>query len=461
MKRPKTAPAISELWTRIASNMERYLKIIDHANPTLDGRYLHWDEFRYRTPPGDLTSEEWWLGVKQARQQASTRVVEMKEIYGVNFRFMKTTEVQKQLHSFDRGNVAEIVTKSLGNEDAIVEYRVRQLIEEAISSSEIEGARPTTREVARQLVRENREPDSKDERMILNNWRAMRRIVELRDANAELGMDELLEIHRILGEDALEVTGAAGSLRGPEHDVHVADHEGNVWHQPPPVDDINGKGATIEVRVRSLLEFSNKIASEEDEVFIHPILRAIICHFWMGYEHPFRDGNGRMARALFYWVLLKNRYEMAEFLSISGPIDRAVKQYYRAFAYVETDEGDLTYFILNQLGVMTRALQELKEHLTARMRRAQRLADAVQGFDRLNHRQRSLLQKAVRHPLQTYTIDGHKSSHRVHYQTARADLLGLVEAGYFSETRVGKKKRFKPDAQFVELLEQAQEKESR
>jgi len=130
---------------------------------------------------------------------------------------------QKAVHELDRTNVAPELLTALGNEDAVTEYRVRQLIEEAISSSVLEGARPTTREIARQLVRENRTPASRDERMIMNNRRVMRRIVEIRDENRPLVLDDVLELHRIIGEDMLDVADAAGRFRQPEHDVRVID----------------------------------------------------------------------------------------------------------------------------------------------------------------------------------------------------------------------------------------------
>lgn len=99
--------------------------------------------------------------------------------------------------------------------------------------------------------------------------------------------------------------------------------------------------------------------------------------------------------------MLRHGYEMAEFLSISGPIDRSPQAYYTAFAHTETDEGDLTYFVLHQLKVMREALAELMNHLRERAASMAELAKAVAGFDALNHRQQALLQHAVHHPLKT------------------------------------------------------------
>lgn len=435
--------------TTLPALLQRSPRVVLDAAPTLPGgRYLHWDELRYRKPPEGLTVEEWWACIKWARLQPRTSVAPMKSVYSLDFGFRQLPRIQAALHEFDRKNVARELSSALGNEDVLAEYRVRQLIEEAISSSVLEGARLTTREQARQLLREGRPPASRDERMILNNWRAMRRILELRDEGRPLEVEDVLELHRILGEDALDVADAAGCLRKPDHAVVVQDMEGNVWHTPPPA-----RG--LRKRLELLLRFAEDGSLDGADTFIHPVIRAIIVHFWVGYEHPFRDGNGRVARALYYWCMLRHGYEMAEFLSISGPIDRSPKDYYLAFAHTETDDGDLTYFILHQLQVMREALTELTKHLEARARRIAALAKTVASFDTLNHRQRALLQHAIRHPLQSYTLAGHAASHLVHYQTARNDLIDLVNRGYLRARRVGKGKRFFPTGALLEKFQEA------
>ena len=65
--------------------------------------------------------------------------------------------------------------------------------------------------------------------------------------------------------------------------------------------------------------------------FLHPVIRSILLHFWVAYDHPFVDGNGRNARALFYWSMLRHGFWLAEFFSISHEILKAPRKYYRAF----------------------------------------------------------------------------------------------------------------------------------
>lgn len=409
---------------------------IDHevtpgASPTLpDGRYLHWNELRHRQPPAGVRVLEWWASMRAARRGQSRSLEAMTACYRAPFGVVLLPAVERKLHVFDRTNVGEKILSALGSDETRVEYRVRQLIEESISSSEIEGARPTTREMARQMLRDRRAPASVSERMIANNLRAMERIRELHASGASLEMPELLELHRILGEGALEVEGAAGVLRGPEHEVTVSDADGTVWHRPPAARGIGP-------RVEALLEFANGGRDDEDEGrFVHPIVRAIVAHFWLGYEHPFRDGNGRIARALFYWVMLRHGYEVAEFLSISGPIERSPRAYYLAFAHTETDGGDLTYFVLHQLETMEAALADLLSHLTARALRMRALRELGKVFEGLNNRQRALVDHAMRHPDEGHTIEGHATSHGVHYMTARADLADLVAKRLLTSRRV-------------------------
>lgn len=457
MRPPKPPPLPGAFDHPLTRAVQQWATVV---RPTLpDGRYLHWDELRHRPAPEGVPSvEAWWAAMRTARRVSAVDVAPMRNVLDVPFSFVETPNIREALHRFDRQNVAKVLADALGNADAVTEYRVRTLIEEAISSSAIEGAKPTTRELARRMVREQTKPTTRDERMIFNNWRAMQRIVELRDEKRPLALDDFLELHRILGEDALDVDGAAGTFRGPEHPVSVADLEGAVWHVPPLAVDPSGRLPPIRDRVQALLEFANagRGQHESGSTFIHPVLRAIICHFWVGYEHPFRDGNGRMARALFYWVMLSNGYEMAEFLSISGPIDRKPSAYYLAFAYVENDGGDLTYFILHQLSVLDEALRELFDHLKRRADHARAMAQAIAAFDGLNHRQRTLLSAAARHPFDSYTIEGHAAAHRVHYLTARTDLSKLVDLGYLRAERVGRAKRFYPTKTLAKVEKRAQ-----
>ena len=40
-------------------------------------------------------------------------------------------------------------------------------------------------------------------------------------------------------------------------------------------------------------------ANAQSSPFVHPVVKAMALHFAIGFIHPFVDGNGRTARALF------------------------------------------------------------------------------------------------------------------------------------------------------------------
>lgn len=188
-----------------------------------------------------------------------------------------------------------------------------------------------------------------------------------------------------------------------------------------------------------MCNFANHHGSEG---FLHPVLRSIALHFWLAYDHPFVDGNGRVARALFYWSMLRHDFWLFEFISISPLIRKALTQYHRAFALTETDENDLTYFMLYHLEILRKSIEELHRYIERKSRETREAERRLGGMRHLNHRQRAFISHALRHPGGEYTIEGHRRSHDVVYQTARADLLDLEARGLLRSKKIGKRMYF-------------------
>jgi Fic family protein len=337
----------------------------------------------------------------------------------------------------------EVVT---ADDQARQHYLVNSLMEEAIRSSQLEGA-TTSRRVAKELLRSGREPTDRSARMILNNYRALQ---HMRDVGSSLDPDTVLQLHRVLTEGTLDDPSAAGRLQTPEDErVAVLDRQTHeILHKPPPADQLPG-------RLEALCEFANE--PDDAEPFIHPVVRAILLHFWLAYDHPFEDGNGRTARALFYWYMRTRGYWLVEYLTVSRILADAPAKYSTAFLQTETDERDTTYFLLYQLHVIERAVAELHRYLGRKakeIRDVERLMRA--GSAEFNHRQLSLLSHAIRNPDQIYTFRTHAASHTVTHETARNDLLPLVEKGLFTRHRVGRRHTFTPHPRLADRLKKAQ-----
>jgi Fic family protein len=191
---------------------------------------------------------------------------------------------------------------------------------------------------------------------------------------------------------------------------------------------------------------------ETPDFFVHPAVRAIILHFWLAYDHPFVDGNGRTARALFYWAMLRGGYWIFEFLSISSILRKAPMKYGRSFLYTETDDNDLTYFLIAQSRVIRSAIRDLHGYIERKTGEVLEVESRIRALEILNHRQVEIVRHALKHPRQRYTFASHQKSHNVVYQTARTDLLGLAGLGVLEKRKRGRQMVFVAPPDLAERL---------
>lgn len=404
-------------------------RVFSHP-PAPSDQYLHWDQIRHRPPPEGMSSESWWAVIKLTRQ-GFLRPLPIKNKDGHPFVLGMPETVLIDLHHIDQDAGGKILsTSDIASREHQTQYLVNSLIEEAITSSQLEGA-ATTRKVARAMLREGRKPKDHSEQMIFDNYRAMSVIREMK--GDPISPERILELHRILTEDTLDDPSDAGRLRQTD-DVRVVDNrDGAILHQPPSYRELPD-------RLKLLCDFAN--ADENAPPFVHPVVRAILLHFMIGYDHPFVDGNGRTARALFYWSMARSGYWLMEYVSISHFLKRAPSQYVKAYLYTESDSNDTTYFVIHQLGIIRNAIRLLHEYIarvSEQRRNTERILTASPKLrERLNYRQIALLTHALKHPGAAYTVSGHQRTHGIVYQTSRTDLLELCELGMLNKTRSGK-----------------------
>jgi Fic family protein len=208
-------------------------------------------------------------------------------------------------------------------------------------------------------------------------------------------------------------------------------------------------------RLRKLCEFAN--APDDGNSWVQPVLRSLAIHFIVGYDHYFEDGNGRAARLLFYWSMLRRSYWLMEFVTISTILKNAPAQYGRSFLYTEQDNSDLTYFFLYHLQVIVRALNELDSYLARKvqeLRETRVLLAATPG--EYNYRQLALLELAMKNPQAAFTIQSHSRSHNVTGETARNDLRNLEERGLLVRSKSGRHFAWSPAPNLASLIRQSQ-----
>jgi len=401
----------------------------------INERYLYWDKVKYQK--SDLVSNPHllWIALKLRRGFNAKNI----QFGDYKFTYNLTDFIQKGLHEFDLYIGGHLGTKNLIPNDDKKRYLVSSIMEEAIASSQIEGA-VTTRKQAKEMLRKNIRPKNKSEQMILNNYITIKHIIEIKDEL--LNTERLLEIHRLISHQTLANTEDEGNYR-KDNEVKVIDTaNGQIVHSPPDYQD-------IPKLMNEIFVFFN---SEKDEKFIHPIVKGCIIHFMIGFIHPFVDGNGRTARALFYWYLLKNGYWLTEYLSISRLIVKSKTQYAKAFQYTEIDENDLTYFIYYKVKTMQLAFDSLREYIQLKINEKRKIIN-FQKIRGVNSRQAIIIQWLFEEPDLMVSVKEIETRLTVANQTARTDLMELVNRGYLEMVDINNKtKGFCRTTEFENLL---------
>lgn len=435
MKRIERAPSWSEGKFLQEGLMLLSDKDFQSAINNLNEKYLYWDKVKYQNIDGIKDPRILWSVLKLSRTIHAKQIKFGKH----NFKYNLTDSIQKGLHEFDLHIGGNLGTKSIIPDDDKKRYLISSIMEEAIASSQIEGA-VTTRKKAKEMLRKNIRPRNKSEQMILNNYLTIKHIVNIQDA--PITLERLFEIHKLIANETLDDNSDEGKYRN-DNEVNVIDIiDGEIVHTPPDFNE-------VPLLMDELFNFFN---NNDNEQFIHPIVKGCIIHFMIGYIHPFVDGNGRTARALFYWYLLKNGYWLTEYLSISRLIVKSKTQYAQAFIYTETDENDLTYFLNYKIKTMQLAYYSLREYIQRKISEKKQLIN-FQKIKGINERQALIIKWLYEEPELLFSVKEIENRFNLSNQTARTDLTELESKGYLEVVGLNKKtKGFCKSDRFNELL---------
>ncbi|MET3115581.1 Fic family protein [Pedobacter sp. CG_S7] len=381
--------------------------------------YLYWDKVKYKTHYED--KGQVWAALKFHRFITSKRIL----FGGYKFTYPTTDFLQRALHLFDL-HIGGTLTSNIGiAETDKAKFMISSIIEESISSSQMEGA-STTRKRAKEMIQQEKKPRTHSEQMILNNYITMQHIVQIK--NEDLSVEKLLEIHQLISRNTLENPNEEGCFRTND-EIFVANvMKGDVVHQPP-------LHSELDLLIKDLIVFFNTDTKD----FIHPVIKGCIIHFMVGWIHPFTDGNGRTARALFYWYMLKNGYWLTEYLSISKIIKETKNQYEKAYLNTESDDNDLGYFITYHIKTMIKAYEALKVYINKKQNEVVQAAKFLK-IAGVNDRMAQIIK--IIHDDADRVLNSKELEKRFNVSnfTARQDLKALVLLGFIEEIHVNKKK---------------------
>ncbi|SFV71328.1 hypothetical protein MNB_SV-13-2142 [hydrothermal vent metagenome] len=405
------------------------------------GRYLYWNEFKWRVDRNDDVKKA-WLITKWCRF-TKRKSISLFDKNQEEFHYCIPDSLEAKFYKIAKLS-GEGMTSSINIKQKFLISSL--MMEEAISSAQLEGA-STTRVVAKKMLVEERKPRSEDEQMILNNYFLMREVKSLLDA--PLSIDLIRHFHKIATHKTSENSVIPGEFRTDNEIVITDGVDGEILHQPPDYKE-------IEERLEKLCDFANTMHSGENgNIFIDPIVKAIILHFMIGYEHPFADGNGRTARAIFYWFMLQNGFSFFEYLSISKLLKVAPVKYGMAYLYTEIDENDLTYFLYYQADIILRAMDELFQYLDEKSQEFEDVVDLLENSklsDNLNFIQKNIVKKAMKNPGRIFTVKEISNAYEVSDNTARKYLKKLAQYKLLAPVKEGRMVKYIALADIKDVL---------
>lgn len=417
---------------------EKLLQFVQGVN---EPRYLYWDEIKYKEIPEGLISEEAWFLIRQFRALLS-RVTPIKAEKGEYFKWVRLPYLEESLHKIDISSGGQVLaTMDVLSGVNKQKFISRGILEEAIASSQLEGAH-TTRQVAKKMIIERREPRNKDEQMILNNYNMIIKIDE-DYKNQQLSETILFELHRMITQKTVSEE-EQGRLRKDSDKIVVQGLIGAqeyITHIPPKED-------FVKEEIRKLIDYAN---DENEEKFLHPIIKAIFLHFWFGYLHPFTDGNGRLARALFYWYLLRKNYWTFMYLPISMTIKRAPIQYAMAYIYSEQDSLDITYFFDFHIRKIIQALNDFNEYVSRKILENREIDRILSKDMNLAERQKYLIHHLISENNTYTTVTSHSTLNNISRQTAAKDIKRLEKIGLIVGAREGKYIKYRATQKLLEM----------
>lgn len=407
--------------------------------------YLYWDKFKFKKMSSDLSAEELWVLISTYRDILSIKTP-IKSKDGKYFSFLKSPSVDEYLHKIDMlvgGNIFPKSKIPMGDKEIFIS---RGIIEEAIASSQLEGAH-TSRLAAKKLILENRQPSNASEQMIVNNYKAML-ILEDQYKDRKLSRELLFEFHSILTDKTIDISEQK-RFRKDSDDIVVGGQIGSEMYTAhvPPGENF------LEKEIDKLIKYAN---NELNEGFIHPVIKAIFIHFWVGYLHPFTDGNGRLERTLFYWYLLQNGYWTFSYLPISTVIKKSPTQYAMAYIYSEQDSYDLTYFFDYHMKKILQSMDEFDDYVQKQLNQNKKIKNMLSTKIVLNNRQKQLLFYFVTEVDATTTTSSYATLNTISRQTAAKDLKFLENEGLIESKREGKYIRYHATEKLTKFIDRVE-----
>lgn len=196
------------------------------------------------------------------------------------------------------------------------------IITSAGSSTRIEGSKMSDREVDRFLRGINQKmPKNRDEQEVAGYANLLSRIFD-HYKSLKISESRILQFHEIMLKFSKKDKQHRGKYKTKDNTVAIIE-KGEVkkilFNPTPPW--------LVKKEMDDVLEWVKENQEKKD---IHPLVIIANFIFELLAVHPFRDGNGRLSRALTNLMMLQNGYAYASYVSLEEIIESKQSEYYLA-----------------------------------------------------------------------------------------------------------------------------------
>ncbi|MBI5299620.1 MAG: Fic family protein [Deltaproteobacteria bacterium] len=167
--------------------------------------------------------------------------------------------------------------------------------------------------------------------------------IQKKEKTAQITENHIFQLHNILGKGAVD-EGPVGKYR--KVDVRAGLHVGSPWKNVPK-------------HTRDFLKWFNTSAKELPAVFSSAIL-----HLRLAEIHPFRDGNGRVARIMATWEFYRRGFDTMHIFALDEVLQENRALYIKNLQRVQVEGQDLGGWI----EFMAETILETLERVESRIR---------------------------------------------------------------------------------------------
>jgi hypothetical protein len=387
---------------------------------------LSWDEFLALPQPSNISPLRTWELLNEVGACLSVPI-HLPDLEGNIYAYRRTHELEAAVLTLSCGCRTGSRLDRMLSANSSQPFLKKSRIAETIAAAQLDGLAVSEGD-AKIALGMDRAPQTATEQLLLNTLRTFEALPGLAD---ERFSPALFHHFRDLLLQDVKVS----------HLRHARAPRGLLAEVP----DDGRAAAAAERGLQAFADYLNGDAGDPSDL---PVLRALMMGDAFQFHHPLgivSNQVGRLAGRLF---AVKNGLPVLGLLPLSraridwenGEIRPPDVTFNRDQFHVYNSHSPMDstahQTIAAQLALV--ALRNLESKIETWERRDEEMRAILHGDPLVNHRQRTILARALRNPEAEFRIRYHQRNHNIHYTTARRDLLELQEKGYLHMEQHGK-----------------------